>query len=244
MKQIIPMNEYGIFVDKSEITRLDSRFVAETFSKQHKNVMRDIDNLLSPDSGLSPEFGALNFEPTFYRDQSNRKQKSYAMTRDGFAFLVMGYTGRKAVQFKEAYIRRFNEMESQLFTYRTTRQNYPLLTQAIQSQIDDPKAHHFINEINLIYKTVLGVDAKRFRELHDLPKGANIRPYLTENQLKQIDDLQLVDIGFLAAFPNYYDRKQQLELYHTRSLSRQTLDSRRLPCHDVNQQINAQYFPG
>lgn len=65
---------------------MDSRFVAQEFDKDHKNVLRDIGNL-----DCSQDFRRLNFEPTSYTDQWSRKQKCYAMTRDGFMFLVMGY---------------------------------------------------------------------------------------------------------------------------------------------------------
>jgi phage regulator Rha-like protein len=40
--------------------------------------------------------------------------KAYTMTRDGFTFLAMGFTGKKAAGFKEAYIQAFNRMEQEL----------------------------------------------------------------------------------------------------------------------------------
>lgn len=36
------------------------------------------------------------------------------MTKDGFTFLVMGYTGSKALQFKLDFIEAFNQMEQAL----------------------------------------------------------------------------------------------------------------------------------
>lgn len=112
MKELIPKDEYGIFADAHDIARVDSLYVADFFEKEHKNVLRDIDAILSPNSGFSPEFGQLNFEPTSYIDQWKRKQRCYAITRDGFTALAMGFTGKKAAQFKELYIKRFNEMEN------------------------------------------------------------------------------------------------------------------------------------
>lgn len=58
------------------------------------------------------------------------------------------------------------------------------------------------------------MSAKQFRNLHGLPKGTSIRPYLSLRQLKQIDDPQKVDAGLLIALPNYQDRKQKLEWYY------------------------------
>jgi hypothetical protein len=66
MKQLIPMDKYGVFADMRDTPRADSRFVAEFFEKEHKNVLRDIDAILRPDSGYSAEFGRLNFEPISY----------------------------------------------------------------------------------------------------------------------------------------------------------------------------------
>jgi Rha family phage regulatory protein len=90
-------------------TLTSSRLIAEYFGKEHKNVLRDIENL-----GCSEEFGRLNFEPTSYRDFWGREQKQYVITRDGFTLLVMGFTGENAMKFKEDYIAAFNEMEAKL----------------------------------------------------------------------------------------------------------------------------------
>ena len=111
MKELIPMNEFGVFADIHDTPRVDSRFVAQFFEKDHRHVLRDIRAIIEPKSGLSEEFIKLNFEVSNYKDSMGRKLPCYALTRDGFTILVMGYTGQKAMRFKEQYIRRFNEME-------------------------------------------------------------------------------------------------------------------------------------
>ena len=86
----------------------DSRQIAEHFDKAHKNVLRDIDNL-----DCSDEFSRLNFEHTPYvHPQNGQTYQMCQMTRDGFTFLVMGFTGKKAAEWKEKYIAAFNEMEN------------------------------------------------------------------------------------------------------------------------------------
>lgn len=90
----------------------NSRDVAEYFGKLHKNVLRDIDNL-----DCSENFRALNFELTIETNivgATRRHIRTFDMTKDGFAFLVMGFTGAEAGRFKEAYIAAFNEMEAKL----------------------------------------------------------------------------------------------------------------------------------
>lgn len=86
-----------------------SLIVAQVFGKEHKNVLRDIESL-----SCSEDFNRLNFERITYKDARNREQTAYEMTKDGFSFLVMGYTGSKAGEFKERFINEFNRREALL----------------------------------------------------------------------------------------------------------------------------------
>ncbi|WP_439832654.1 Rha family transcriptional regulator [Aeromonas caviae] len=83
--------------------------VAEVFGKRHDNVLRKLEAL-----ECSPEFTALNFEVSEYNDTTGRKLIMWNMTKDGFMFLVMGFTGKQAAAIKEAYINAFNWMADQL----------------------------------------------------------------------------------------------------------------------------------
>lgn len=213
MKELIPKNEYGLFADKKDIVRVDSLYVAEFFGKNHKEVLRDIRNIAAPNSGLSKEFAERNFALGSYKDKQNQKRPCYYLTRDGFTILVMGYTGKKALRFKELYIRRFNEMEELIKSLVKARTEFPLLTENIKLLHEKPKPYHFSNECDMINRIVLGKSAKQFRLENNLEKGTGIRPYLTEVQINLIEKLQKVDIGLLVAFPNYEDRKRHLEWY-------------------------------
>nr|DAT98857.1 MAG TPA: regulatory protein [Caudoviricetes sp.] len=213
MKELIPKNEYGLFADKKDIARVDSLYVAEFFEKNHKEVLRDIRNIAAPNSGLSKEFAERNFALGSYKDKQNQKRPCYYLTRDGFTILVMGYTGKKALRFKELYIRRFNEMEELIKSLVKARTEFPLLTENIKLLHEKPKPYHFSNECDMINRIVLGKSAKQFRLENNLEKGTSIRPYLTEVQINLIEKLQKVDIGLLVAFPNYEDRKRHLEWY-------------------------------
>lgn len=106
------MNELGIFVQNDRVV-VSSRDVARVFEKEHKHVIRDIEAL-----ECSGEFRESNFGPV-YKTMSDGSQvtgrtEHYLMTRDGVVILTMGYTGKKAMQFKEAYIAAFNRMEAEL----------------------------------------------------------------------------------------------------------------------------------
>lgn len=89
-----------------------SRNVAAVFEKEHKNVLADIRNIIA--SNLDEEFGRLNFQQSSYINEQNKEQPEFLLTRDGTMLLIMGYTGKKALALKTAYIKRFNEMEAML----------------------------------------------------------------------------------------------------------------------------------
>ncbi|WP_303325740.1 Rha family transcriptional regulator [Turicimonas muris] len=103
---------------KNQVTAL-STDVAQFFNKVHKNVIRDIENLLVN----LPSARRLNFELCFeYSELQNGKAlKRYRMTRDGFTLLVMGWTGEKALQFKLAWLDAFNKMEEELRAKNTVQ---------------------------------------------------------------------------------------------------------------------------
>jgi Rha family phage regulatory protein len=84
--------------------------IAEIFDKPHHNVLRDIRNLKIPDDFRKLNFDELEYS---YKNAINRtvKYPMFNISRDGFTLLAMGFTGKKAMQFKLAYIEAFNKME-------------------------------------------------------------------------------------------------------------------------------------
>ena len=106
MRELIPMDEYGVFADRNDTARVSSLMVAKYFDKSHNHVLRDIQNL-----DCSDAFRLSNFGQSLYINEQGKRQPCICMTRDGFMFLAMGYRGKKAAAIKEAYIKRFNEME-------------------------------------------------------------------------------------------------------------------------------------
>ena len=95
-----------IIIKKDEAVTTSLK-VAEMFHKQHNHVLRDIERL-----ECSTDFRQSNFGQSYYKNEQNKRQPMYYITKDGFTFLVMGYRGKKAAEFKEAYISAFNKMES------------------------------------------------------------------------------------------------------------------------------------
>jgi Rha family phage regulatory protein len=85
-----------------------SLLVAEKFGKEHKNVLRDIQNLTAQNCAV-----LSMFSKSTYLNVQNKEQPMYVMNRDGFSLLVMGFTGRQALEFKISFIEAFNRLEEQ-----------------------------------------------------------------------------------------------------------------------------------
>lgn len=86
-----------------------SRQIAESFEKNHRDVLRAVDNLKED----VRNFAQMFFETTV-PDSYGREQRAYLMNRDGFTLLAMGFTGKAALEWKLKYIAAFNEMEKKL----------------------------------------------------------------------------------------------------------------------------------
>ncbi len=89
--------------------------IAEFFGKRHERVLDKIRNL-----DCSAKFTEHNFVSSEYTDPTGRKLPMYQITKNGFVFLVMGFTGKKAAAFKEAYIAEFDRMEAELHQNHTS----------------------------------------------------------------------------------------------------------------------------
>ncbi|MGE9914097.1 Rha family transcriptional regulator [Megasphaera elsdenii] len=100
------MNELVTVYNKQLVT--DSQTVAEHFEKEHKNVLRAIDNLVAQNSATKNMF----LEQT--REYRGRDFRYYLMNRDGFSLLVMGFTGKAALEWKLKFLEAFNTMEKAL----------------------------------------------------------------------------------------------------------------------------------
>ncbi|SPP31384.1 hypothetical protein ARAF_0509 [Arsenophonus endosymbiont of Aleurodicus floccissimus] len=116
-----------------------SKNVADYFDKRHERVLDRIRNL-----DCSTEFTGHNFVLSEYTDSTGRKLPMYEMTKDGFVFLVMGFTGKKAAQFNEAYIGEFNRMEAELHNSIAVigATNKVLLTLLPNSKVDSARVIH------------------------------------------------------------------------------------------------------
>ncbi|OQW74841.1 MAG: hypothetical protein BVN35_09510 [Proteobacteria bacterium ST_bin11] len=83
--------------------------ISNRFEKRHDDVLKAIKNI-----ECSQHFRHRNFAESSYNNRQNKSQPMYEITRDGFVFLCMGFTGQQAAHWKERYIEAFNAMEQAL----------------------------------------------------------------------------------------------------------------------------------
>lgn len=105
------MNEI-VFRDANDQAVTSSLLVAEKFGKEHKHVLDSIRKLIEGCAEISAD--PMFEETTYVNEQNGQVYPMFLMNRDGFSLLVMGFNGKKAMQFKLDYINEFNKMEKMI----------------------------------------------------------------------------------------------------------------------------------
>ncbi len=151
MNMPVNQNEFnGVeIVQRQGALMASSLGVAEHFEKRHADVLRAVEAL-----ECSPEFRERNFAFSKYRPDGQRRDYPYVlMTRDGFTFLVMGFTGKEAAVWKERYIAAFNAMEARVrqtaqINLNDPAQLVPLLTSYAQrTQVAEAKVEEMTPKV-------------------------------------------------------------------------------------------------
>ena len=201
-----------------------SRIVAEYFHKNHFHVVRDIDNLIAQVASVkqNPKLETppkMFQKSTYTNEQNGQTYPMYLMNRDGFTLLAMGFTGKKALQFKLAYIDAFNTMEAEIQRINLNKQNaewletrkdvkvlYRKMTDSLKVLVDCARAQGSTNADKL-YMT--------YNKLSDKSLGiqAGQRDSLTIWQLHEIEKMQsmieTIVKGLIAKGVEYHEIYQQ-----------------------------------
>ena len=188
--------------NNEEVLTASSRQVADKFEKEHRHVLESIDKMKEQLS--TAEFSALFMEGK-YVASNGKKNKEYLMTRDGFSLLVMGFTGEKVLRWKLDYIKAFNEMEKELKRLYSERQKWEIerqkgilvrhiLADTIKMKVTDSPHKKFMypNYTKLIYKTIFGKTMKELQEQYGVKRKESIREYVTADELKQIESMEML----------------------------------------------------
>lgn len=198
--------------------------IAEKFEKEHRNVVRDIENIIVQMGMLKNEHTQEMFKETTYIHEQNKQiYKMYLMNRDGFSLLVMGFNGKNALEWKLKYIEAFNSMEQRLKLIEQQeigrliermkgKEIRRTLTDAIKENVPETPHKKFMykNFTDLAYKTVFGMNTKQMRYDRGLEKGDSLRDCFNEQELKQVKGAESVIKGFLDMGYSYSDVKDIL----------------------------------
>lgn len=141
-----------------------SRQVAECFGKEHKNVLRDIKEILAAQNSATRFF----YETTF--ENRGKQYPMYLMNRDGFSLLVMGFTGREALQWKIKYIEAFNAMEQELLQPKKQLPNFDenkLKEKRVNALLKNAKAREAKLWLELANRT----DIKEYKQIAESYAG-------------------------------------------------------------------------
>lgn len=209
-----------IKINKEEVTVVSSLDVAETFDKEHRRVLQDIRELQ-----CSEEFRVLNFVQSYYINSQNKKQPMFNITKDGFTLLAMGYTGAKAMQFKESYIKQFNAMEKALKGKLIEREKgiavRQALTKSLQLSQENERmhGHAYSTYTNCIYKVLFGMNANQLREKYGIGKKENLRDYFTELELKAVQSMENMVSGLVDCGWGYDQVKSFIEQTNTKLIA-------------------------
>lgn len=172
MSALIAINNINVPFDVvgEDMPTVSSDYVARVFKKEHSKVIRAIENL------PNDEFKQRNFTLSSQVRKNglfDKDTKCYALTRDGFSLLVMGFTGEKAYQWKIEFIKAFNAMEAELRRQGVIRY-VNRIADLDALLIDNAKRHR--REING-YKSQLKQHNDKIVVLkHELEKASNPRP--------------------------------------------------------------------
>jgi len=191
-----------------ESLRMTSLEIAELTNKEHFHVLRDIEKMCSDLEIDVQLFGDI------YLDKYKRKQKLYELPKRETLILVSGYS----IQLRAKIIDKWQFLEKELQTRQALKLEYPSYQDAIKYAIENSdsanyKKFGFTQENNLIYVIALGMNAKKFREIHGLQEKQSIRPYITTEQAEAVLELQAMNATFLKIGMEYDDRKLQLKKY-------------------------------
>lgn len=176
---------------------VSSRQIAEKFEKRHTHVLDIIKDYKARWS--TAEFSAL-FMESDYIAENGKKNPMYLMNRDGFSFLVMGFTGEKAEKWKLAYIKAFNAMEAKLKLIEQQeigrlieRQRSKEIRRTLTDVIKDcvPESPHkkfmYKNFTDLVYKSIYGKNCKQLKAELGLSKDDNLRDVFSKEELEVIE---------------------------------------------------------
>ena len=149
------MNEL-VQVSNNQVV-VSSRRIAENFEKNHKDVLEGIRGILAAENSATKFF----LETTY--DNRGKSYPEYLMNRDGFSLLVMGFTGKKALEWKIKYIQAFNAMEEELRNQSKTNALPKERSEFKEQELKARMLNARVRESNQYLKIAAQIDIPEYR---------------------------------------------------------------------------------
>ena len=197
---------------------VSSRQIAEDFERRHNDVVDSIKKILDTKNIVAKHFYEQKFE---YRGQ---RFTEYLMDEQGFSFLVMGFTGDKALDWKIKYIEAFEAMRKTLERIAEERKQWEIerakgivvrhiLTDTIRNMIPESpnKKFAYQNYTNLVYKVLFGKSTNDLRQEFKIQKCESVRDYFTADELAEVENLERLSAGLINLGWGYAEIKDFLE---------------------------------
>ncbi|EEE1376007.1 Rha family transcriptional regulator [Salmonella enterica subsp. diarizonae] len=204
-----------IIVGREPVTT--SQAIARYFGRDHDKIVKRIEHL-----DCSAEFLTRNFRRVKF-NHKGRSLAAYEVTKDGFTFLAMGFTGKKAAAFKEAYIAQFNYMANWMIERIETKSEMRSMGDAMKGYIertgDTQHGHAYNNECTFLARLVLGMHPPVWAKRNGIP-SKKVRDHMNANQLALLAYLESKNCTLLDIDIPTPERKERLTELAQRWLAR------------------------
>lgn len=205
---------------RSEEVVCSSLDVAEMFEKRHDRVLRAIESIIVgiPKDGVSEKMFKAS---TYSVEGNNKRYPMYYMNRDGFSLLAMGFTGKKALEWKLRYIEAFNNMESMLRERNTQlwieQRQHGKITRKAETDVIQNLVEYASNQgsthSKMLYMT--------YSKLANKMAGITDRDFATFQQLNELSFIENIIMNQIRVGMEremhykdiYRDCKRQIELF-------------------------------
>lgn len=184
-----------------------SQAIARYFGRDHDKVVKRIESL-----DCSAEFLTRNFRRVKF-DHKGRNLSAYDVTKDGFTFLAMGFTGKKAATFKENYIAQFNYMADWMAERLDAKAEYKSMAEAMKGYAertgDTQHGYAYSNEFTFLNRLVLGMHPPVWAKQNGI-KAKQVRDHMNADQLALVAYLESRDCALLDLDTATDERKAKL----------------------------------
>jgi len=195
--------ELGIF-EKDADAWVSSRTITELFNepgheKTHSDVLKIIRRI---DENLAGDFFFANFKKKSFKNRG-KSYPEYHMSRKAYTMVIMGFNGPEALKYKVQYIEAFEAMIQLIKTRQISKGGFRFMTDSIQAI----GAENYYQEADMINTVVLGMTAKKYKEIHGVNTKGKTRDAVAVEQLNKLDESQKMNGRLIAAGLPFKQRK-------------------------------------